>query len=410
MDGDADPLLGEQLGVGQFAVGEHLLLVLILDLWVEFAGALLGGFDCSNADAFIDRGAVGQWIERGIEIDKCGGHLSPVAEFEGALAETATGNDGDGVGGAAIDLYEGNEALAVGGARIADVESLAAEHCEADAENLAGTEVAMSDFCLAEEVVEGLHGSMIRRPGAVLLQMSRINRQTRRGGFVGILWKHFALGFSALLPLVNPLGSALVILGIVGFEPPEVYKTLARKIAVNMLLFLAVVELVGSYILEFFGVSLAIVQCAGGMVISAIGWSMLNQKDADTAAQDASAQMAGRKVTGSNYESQTFYPLMFPVTAGPGCIVVMLTLSAHASESSISEDVVAHLGLMLAVAVLSALVYVCYASAPRIAQAVSPSTAHGIVRVIAFILLCIGVQIAWNGLEALLRPLINHQT
>jgi multiple antibiotic resistance protein len=72
---------------------------------------------------------------------------------------------------------------------------------------------------------------------------------------VAILWRHFALGFSALLPLVNPLGSALVFLGLVGMQPPQVYKTLARQIAINMVLFLAVIEFVGSYVLSFFGIS-----------------------------------------------------------------------------------------------------------------------------------------------------------
>lgn len=221
---------------------------------------------------------------------------------------------------------------------------------------------------------------------------------------VGVLWRHFALGFSALLPLVNPLGTALVILGLVGILPAAEYKTLARKIAINMTLFMAAVELAGSYVLEFFGVSLSIVQFAGGVVVAAIGWTMLNQKDADTASDDTSSQME-RELTPRD-ESRAFYPLTFPVTVGPGSIVVMLTLSAHASESSISENVLAHVGVMLAVIALAALVYVCYSYAPQIARAVSPSTAHGIVRVIAFILLCIGVQIAWNGLEALIKPLL----
>jgi multiple antibiotic resistance protein len=226
-------------------------------------------------------------------------------------------------------------------------------------------------------------------------------------GVVGVLWTHFALGFSALLPLVNPLGTALVILGLVGIQPASEYKTLARKIAINMTLFLAVVELLGSYVLEFFGVSLSIVQLAGGVVVAAIGWSMLNQQDANSAKEGADAQMAGHGISPKD-ESRAFYPLTFPVTAGPGCIVVMLTLSAHASEKTISDNVIAHLGLMLAIVALAALVYVCYSYAPQIARAVSPSTAHGILRVIAFILLCIGVQIAWNGLEALIRPLIQQ--
>lgn len=227
---------------------------------------------------------------------------------------------------------------------------------------------------------------------------------------MGVLWKHFALGFSALLPLVNPLGSALVFLGVVGLQPASVYKSLARQIAVNMMLFFAVIELIGSYLLSFFGISLPIVQLAGGVVVAAIGWGVLNQPDANTEKQAAGVQIAaGEDDEQQRWASKTFYPLMFPITAGPGCLVVMLTLSAHTMEgSSLTETVLARVGLLLAVVLLSALVYVCYASAPQITAKISPSTTHGILRVIAFILLCIGVQIAWNGLESLLKPLLAH--
>jgi multiple antibiotic resistance protein len=227
-----------------------------------------------------------------------------------------------------------------------------------------------------------------------------------RGGVVGILWRHFALGFSALLPLVNPLGSALVFLGLVGIQPPAVYKSLARQIAVNMVLFFAVIELIGSFLLSFFGISLPIVQLAGGVVVAAIGWGVLNQSADDNSSQAADAQAMSTK----SFDSSTFYPLMFPITAGPGCLVVMLTLSAHTMEgNSFTDTVLARVGLFLSILLLSALVYVSYAYAPQIARKISPSTVHGILRVIAFILLCIGVQIAWNGLEALLVPLLHSR-
>jgi multiple antibiotic resistance protein len=225
-----------------------------------------------------------------------------------------------------------------------------------------------------------------------------------------LLWKYFAFGFSALLPVVNPLGSALVFLGLVGVVPPEVYRSLARRIAINAILFFAVIELLGSALLSFFGISLPIVQVSGGFVLAAMGWSLLNQKDPQTTVDEAHAEVkSNHEVTHNSLEQGAFYPLTFPVTAGPGCIVVMLTLSAHASKKMVSENVLAHVGLLLAVIVLSALIYVCYAYAPQITSKISPSTAHGILRVVAFILLCIGVQIAWNGAASLLATVLQHR-
>ncbi len=226
---------------------------------------------------------------------------------------------------------------------------------------------------------------------------------------MSLLWEFFALAFSALLPLINPLGSAFVFLGLVGIVPAPVYKTLARRIAINTILFLAIIEIVGSTILSFFGVSLPIVQVSGGLVIAAIAWTLLNSDDSKTPARQVDEKIGSLSAElDGGLGEKTFYPFTFPVTAGPGTIVTMLTLSAHVPRGSISGSVLAHLGIFLASVILCGFVYLAYAYAPQIARAVPPSTAHGILRVIAFILLCIGVQIAWNGFAALYVLLPAH--
>lgn len=224
-----------------------------------------------------------------------------------------------------------------------------------------------------------------------------------------LLWKSFLLAFSVLLPLINPLGSALVFLGLAGDAPPEVYRSLARRIAINNIIFLAVIELLGATILRFFGISLPIVQLAGGIVIAAMGWAVLNEKDSRADSRSRQEQSDVRDDTQAlALEQKAFYPFTFPVTSGPGTLVAMLTLTAHITERDLTSNILDHLGVFIAVIILSALVYVCYAYAPRITKAIPPSTAHGILRVVAFILLCIGVQIAWNGLSVLLATVVKR--
>jgi multiple antibiotic resistance protein len=223
-----------------------------------------------------------------------------------------------------------------------------------------------------------------------------------------LVWNYFALSFSALLPLINPLGSALIFFGLVGQAPIPIYHSLARRIAVNTVLFLLAVDLLGSALLRFFGISLPIVQVSGGLVIAAIAWRLLNQESNDASAEKMQAASSIRPgdVT-DDLRQKIFYPFTFPITAGPGCIVVMLTLAAHTPQRPISENLLAHAGLLIAILLLCLSVYFCYAYAPGIAQRISPSTAHGVLRVIAFILLCIGVQIAWNGLVPLLASVVH---
>lgn len=211
------------------------------------------------------------------------------------------------------------------------------------------------------------------------------------------------LAFSALFPLINPIGSALVFLGMVGVAPAKVYKTLARKIAISTALFLLVMDVGGATVLKLFGISLPVVQLAGGLVVAAMGWSLLNQKEA-TGTNGATA------VTDdvANLQTKVFYPFTFPVTAGPGTLVTMLTLSAHASRGSWLDILLAHLGVLTGMALVCVTVFLAYAYSPKITARISPSTAHGIERVIAFVVLCIGAQIAWNGLSTLIGTLHVH--
>jgi multiple antibiotic resistance protein len=223
-----------------------------------------------------------------------------------------------------------------------------------------------------------------------------------------LVWYSFLLAFSTLLPLINPLGSALVFLGLVGDASPETYRSLARRIAINNVIFLAIIEMLGSAILNFFGISLPIVQLAGGLVIAAIGWSVLNQNEASAAASNQQRESSARDDHDDRALYQrAFYPFTFPVTSGPGTLVAMLTLTAHISDHDLTQRILGHVGVFVAVVVLSVLVYLCYGYAPKIKNAISPSTVHGILRVVAFILLCIGVQIAWNGLSVLLSTLLH---
>jgi len=210
--------------------------------------------------------------------------------------------------------------------------------------------------------------------------------------------KYFGLSFSALIPLINPLGSALFILGLVGPLPPEAFRKLAQKIAISTVLFLLIVELVGSALLAFFGVSLPVVQLAGGLVLAIMGWRLLNQRE-----YQASPQAPSVAVDGESLGDKIFYPLTFPITVDPASIVVTITLAAHASRQRVVNNVLAHAGILLGIVAVSISVFFCYSYAPKITQKISPQTVHGILRVIAFVLLCIGVQIAWNGLDTMLQ-------
>ena len=209
------------------------------------------------------------------------------------------------------------------------------------------------------------------------------------------------LTFAALMPVVNPFGTALLVLALVGQQPMDVYRRLAYKVAWLMMGFVLMVELIGQWLLHFFGISLPILQLGGGLTLAAMGWRTLVGGGHSTA--------PGGKATDAQDDvlSHAFYPYTFPLTFGPGAIVVLITLSAHATRSTTEATLTAHLGIVLGAALQAMLVYVCYRFAPLLGEKLSATAINGIQQLMSFILLCIGAQIAWGGVEVMLRDILR---
>src|SRR6202034_4138341 len=175
----------------------------------------------------------------------------------------------------------------------------------------------------------------------------------QRGRTLVPVWKVFLITFSVLLPLINPLGSALVFLGLVGDAPPKTLRSLAWRIAINNIVFLGVFEVLGAAILKFFGISLPIVQLSGGIVVAAMGWTVLNERNAGANSRNKEEESGERGEQDTEHlEEKVFYPFTFPITSGPGTLVGLLTLTAHISNGDLSQNVLGHVGIFLAVVVI----------------------------------------------------------
>jgi multiple antibiotic resistance protein len=217
------------------------------------------------------------------------------------------------------------------------------------------------------------------------------------------IWKTVFIAFSTLLSMIAPMGATLEIFTMVGLAPDSTYRILARRIAINNIILLSIVEVLGSAILTFFGISIPIIEIAGGAVIAAIGWKILNQNDEvpRTGPKNGAAQESEERSM-ITLSQKMFYPFTFPILSGPGAIVAILTLSARASSPSLSASLFGHIGIFVAVVIVSAMFYFSCAYAPKLVQHVNPSTVQVSLRLISFITLAIGIQFVSNGVSALL--------
>ena len=207
------------------------------------------------------------------------------------------------------------------------------------------------------------------------------------------LAKSCLLVLSALFPIVNPLGSAPIFLSLTPGYSTEARAILSRKIALNSFWLLTGSMLVGTHILDFFGISIPVVQVGGGLVVMSAGW-MLLQGDAEQARASAD-----KKITLHDIAARAFYPMTLPLTVGPGSISVALTLGANQTPNR--GSLVRLIAAIVGPALVALTVYLSYRFAGRLARMLGDTAMNVIVRLSAFITLCIGVQIVWNGVRAL---------
>ncbi len=212
----------------------------------------------------------------------------------------------------------------------------------------------------------------------------------------------FGLVFASIFPIVNPPGSALVFLGLTSGATPDIRAVLARRIAINSFTLLVCSFLLGALILQFYGISIPILRVAGGLVVAVSGWKLLNEgshkeleKPADGAPQ-------------TSLLDQAFYPLTLPLTTGPGSIAVVISIGL--SEATITDPahrIIFVLAGLVAIAAIALAILLCFSYADRVQGLLSQGGTDIAIRLSAFILFCLGLQILWSGGNELLRSVLS---
>ena len=207
----------------------------------------------------------------------------------------------------------------------------------------------------------------------------------------------FLLVYAGLFPIINPIGNAPIFLGLTRHCTDGERRVLALRVAINGFFLLLGSLFVGSHVLEFFGITLPVVRIAGGLVVTALGWTLLQ------AGGDSENQRTTEAPPRPAASTEAFYPLTMPLTVGPGAISVAITLGS-ARPKEVSD--LAHLALLGGVAIaglgaVAVTIYVCYRFAEPTVAALGEHGTNVLVRLSAFILLCIGIQIIWTGCSEL---------
>lgn len=207
------------------------------------------------------------------------------------------------------------------------------------------------------------------------------------------LLKSLVLVPATLLPIINPLGIAPIFAASLGANR-NLASQLARQIAVNSWIIIMVSMLTGSYVLAMFGISLPVVRIGGGLLVAATAWRMLQSNDDDDVHAAAAAEAA--EMSTADVVRRTLFPITFPLTTGPGTIAASIALGAQIPStpaSFVAQSVAAAIGATIVALTL----YVIFANSARVLAWLGEVGVMVLTRLMAFLLLCVGIQIMWTG-------------
>ena len=209
-------------------------------------------------------------------------------------------------------------------------------------------------------------------------------------GFAKTASDAFLIAFPSLFSIINPIGGAFIFDGVTRFFDHKTRAMISARVGFYSLLIMFGALWVGAYILNFFGVSLDALRIAGGLVVAASGWGLLSSGDQRTERQDGAQRAAAEG--GDDPLQMAFFPLTLPLTTGPGTIAVAITLGAVRPPFG-SGLVAFFIGVSLAAAANAAVIWIAYRFSDRVSAFIGESARHFVVRLSAFLLMCIGVQI-----------------
>ena len=211
------------------------------------------------------------------------------------------------------------------------------------------------------------------------------------------------IGIIALFPVINPIGSAFIVSPYFNALSKQQKKTAVKKITLYAFLICTVSLFVGEWILRLFGLSIPVIQIAGGIMICKMGWEFLssdkkieNEGERQTPEED----LRGYK----SLMNKLFYPITFPATTGAGTISVLFTLSAHSSnDKSFSNYIINSSAILLAIIFMCILIYIFYLNTKTLIHYMGSQGENIINRISPFLIFCVGLQIAVTGITSLIK-------
>lgn len=211
------------------------------------------------------------------------------------------------------------------------------------------------------------------------------------------------IGIIALFPVVNPIGSAFMVSPYFEHLSAREKRKAVNKITFYAFLICTISLFAGHWILELFGLSIPVVQLAGGIMICKMGWEFLSGNEEKTPTETEETNESEPFAAYKHIKDKLFYPITFPATTGAGTISVLFTLSAHSTTVGSMDYYLNIAAILVSIIAMCILIYLFYLNTKTLIHFLGQNGENIVNRISAFLIFCVGLQIASTGLKELFK-------
>jgi multiple antibiotic resistance protein len=197
-----------------------------------------------------------------------------------------------------------------------------------------------------------------------------------------------------LFALLNPIGMLPVFISYTANERKEVQRLVALFVSLTVMALLLVFLLIGSPILQFFGVSLDSFRIAGGILLLTIGIGIVNGKSSDNKEEIVTTETNNNLTQAKSIYSQIVIPMAMPLLVGPGVIANVILYSNEASKKRDGLGI----ELILMIGLVSFLVFVILAAGKWLQKMIGNIGLNITQRIMGLFVAAIGVQFMVTGI------------
>ncbi|HEY9114691.1 MAG TPA: MarC family protein [Bacteroidales bacterium] len=191
--------------------------------------------------------------------------------------------------------------------------------------------------------------------------------------------------FTTLIAVINPLETLPIFMA---FSKGK-NKLDTRKLAFRSCLFALILMLsflvLGTFILEIFGVNLSMVRTVGGIILLKIGFDLFNDP----------SKFLDSYSSGKSDTDPAFVPLALPIMFGPGVLATVLSMTATKKGS---EDFATIAMVAIASLACMVLMYFILSSANQIVKRIGQKGIDAATRLVGFFVATMGMGLMFHGI------------